>query len=200
MPTWARRKTGTIQHGFWRSNEDVYSDDCDEATKGLILAAFNTLIGNAGLNCVPAVRDCWNDKWPTIPVDCCVDGSPVDHGGLQALIIVCTTDPTAIQIEIAKGLVQACGGHRLDVKAVLQLCFGAPAGTPTSADFNDFLGEPVFGGNLAEREGTFVIWNRTIGSVWQKTTTTTSGGFWAGSTTTNSKGNVCISANLSWQF
>jgi hypothetical protein len=200
MPTWVRHKTGSVhQGGFWTgSDTDTFADNCSDQDKANIDAAFKALNANGGLDCFPALRDCMRGKWDTIPVDCCFDESRPPRGGqLEALIFVCNMNSAQAQAEICQGLVRACGGHTLDVKAMLFSCFGAPSGVPSTADFNDMVNEPQFGGNANEREGQFVIWNRQTGEVWNKTTTTSSG-FWTGSTST-AKGNRCF-GNPAWVF
>ena len=200
MPTWQRHVTGsTSTGGFWTgSTENTYADNCSAADKASIEAAFNTLDGNAGLNCFPALRDAMRAKWASIPIDCCFDNTrPPRDGELQAFIFVCNMTARQIQAEICQGLVRACGGRTLDVKAMLFACFGAPEGVPTTADFNNMVGEPQFGGNANERVGEFVIWNRNTGEVWDKTTTTT-GGFWT-SSTSPAKGARCF-VNGAWVF
>jgi hypothetical protein len=138
------------------------------------------------------------DRWPSVPVDCCFDDTRPPRGGeVQTFFFFCNTTDAQRQLEIAKGLTQLAGGHQIDVKAVQFACFGAP-GLPSANDLNDFLNEPVFGGNQNEREGVFVIWNKQTGEIWQKTTTTTSGGFWGGSSTTTVKGTRCF-GNPGWQ-
>lgn len=200
MPHWVRHKTGTVHtNGFWTgSDTDTFDDNCSTKDKTDIENAFNALNANGGLNCFPALRDAMRNKWPTIPVDCCFDSTRPPRGGeLQAFIFVCDMSQQQIQVEICQGLVRACGGHTIDVKAMLFSCFAAPAGVPSTADFNNMVGEPQFGGNVNEREGQFVIWNRNTGEVWDKSTTTTSG-FWTGSTST-AKGNRCF-VNAAWVF
>ena len=200
MPTFVRHKTGSVHHGgFWTgSDEDTFSDNCSAQDKTNIDTAFNALNGNAGLNCFPALRDAMRAKFPGLPVDCCFDASRPPRGGdLEAFVFVCSMTPQQIQVEICQGLARACGAHILDLKAILFACFGAPTGVPTSADFNNMVSEPQFGGNANEREGQFAIWNRKTGEVWDKTTTT-SGGFWTGATSTV-KNNRCFIDN-SWIF
>jgi hypothetical protein len=200
MPTWVRRTVSTTPGAFWSGPTVTTAVDCDASMQGLIEAAFTALMANPGLNCVPNVKSCMSSKWPTMPVDCCVGGSPPDHGEIKPLIVVCSTDSTTIQVDILRGLVISCGGHTLDVKAIMQSCFGAPIGTPNTNEFNEFVNEPQFGGSADERQGAFVIWNRAIGSVWEKTTTTTPGSFWAGSSTTTAKGIQCFNSVLAWRF
>ncbi len=191
MPTFVKRDIVT-HNAFWRGDDVTQVDDCTDAQKAAINAAFTTLMANPGLNCVPGLRNCMTGKVATIPVDCCVNGAIPDHGGVAALINICSTDATSMQAEIAAGLVRACGGHRLDVVAVLQMCFGAGRGTPSPNDFADFENEPVFGGNNNEREGVWVVWNKLAGTIFEKTTTSTDMGFWRGTVTTSAKGNTCF--------
>jgi hypothetical protein len=195
-----RHSTGTVHTaGFWTgSNTETFADNCSAANKTSIQNAFNTLDANNGLNCFPALRDAMRGKFPGIPIDCCFDETRPPRGGdLQALIFVCNMTDPQIQVEICQGLVRNSGGHTIDVKAMVFSCFGAPAGVPTTADFNNMVNEPIFSGNGNEREGQFVIWNRSTGEVWNKTTTTTSG-FWTGSTST-AKGGRCF-VNGAWVF
>src|SRR5712692_6392741 len=199
MPTWVRHVTSSTS-GFWPSTTNTYADNCSEQNKTDINNAFNALNANGGLNCFPMLRDCMRGKWPTIAVDCCFDSTRPPRGGeLEALIFVCQMSSQQIQVEICKGLVVGCGGTTLDVKAMQFACFGAPLGVPSPSDFNDMAGLPQFDGNPHEREGTFVIWNRQTGEVWDKITTQVSRAFWPGTDTVPSKGSRCF-VDVSWIF
>jgi hypothetical protein len=200
MPTWVRHQTGsTTTGGFWTgTTTPTYTDNCNVNDKASIENAFNSLNGNAGLNCCPPLRDAMRSSWPTIPVDCCFDDTRPPRGGeVQAFIFVCKMTDHQIQVELCKGLVQVNGGDTLDTKAMIFACFGAADGAPSSADFNQMVADPVFNGNANERVSQFFIWNRNTGEVWEKTTTS-SGGFWTGSTTT-AKGTRCF-IDAAWVF
>ena len=126
MPTFVKRDVVTARHGFWQGDEVTQTVDCTTAQQTAINAAFTALMANPGLNCVPGLKACMQGKVATIPVDCCVNGAIPDHGGIQSLINICTTDATSMQAEIAKGLVRSCGGHRLDVVVLQEVRPPAP--------------------------------------------------------------------------
>lgn len=201
MPTWVRHKTGSRDLGFWRGSEETFADNCSMAEKTAIENAFQTLTANATLaSCFPRLKQCMDERWPNVPVDCCFDDTrPPRDGDLQAFIFICNMDGRGRQVEILRGLTKLCGGKSLDVRAAVFAVFGAPEGVPVGNELNEFLNEPTFAGNPNEREGEFVVWNRQTGEVFEKTTGTRDLGFWRGSVTTTSKGARCFQDGR-WQI
>ena len=192
MPQWVRHTVQTVTNkGFWvNETTPVIDDNCSKAEQTALQAQFDLLRMNPSLDLFPALKAGMLSMWGGMRIDCCFDATRPPRGDTpDGRIFICNMTPLQQQQAICRGLVDEFmsqppnpGPQLLEALAVLFALYN-PVGTPTAAEKASMLALPVFGGNPAEREGQFLIWNRTTGSVFNKTTTTT-GGFWTSSTTT----------------
>jgi hypothetical protein len=191
MPQWVRHTSQTITRaGFWTTSAPVIVDNCTPSEQQSLEAQFNALKANPGINAFPALRDAMIPLWGGMRIDCCFDASrPPRTDTIEGRIFICWMNALQQQQEICKGLVEeimapspAPAPQPLEARAMLFACFGAPIGIPNAVEFAMMAALPQLGNNAMEREGRFLIWNRSTGEVFNKATTTT-GGFWTGSTT-----------------
>lgn len=196
MPFWVRHtQSSTTVGSFWNARTtDVIVDNCSPSEQATLQAQFNLLSANPGINLFPALRDAMLAMWPGMRIDCCFDSSrPPRTDTIPGRIFICQMTPLQMQQEICKGLIQESmatstnpSPQPLEERAMLFACYGASVGIPSASDFTAMKALPQVGSNANERQGQFLIWNRTTGEVFNKITTT-SGGFW-GTSTTVSKG------------
>ena len=207
MTQWVRHTSQTVTNpgGFWGGShtDAVIVDNCSTAQQTTITAAHTALKARPGINAFPLLKAHMLKVEGGMRIDCCFDASRPPRGDTpDGNIFVCGETGPALEALVCKGLVETQFASSdplatlLDVKAMQFSCLGAPLGAPTAGELGMMAGLPIFGGNAAEREGTFVIWNRTTGQVWDKTPAT--GGFWGG-TTPSAKAALAFT-NAAWVF
>ena len=182
MPNWVRHIDQTVSNpGFWTAKTtNVIKDNCTLAQQAAVIAAFKSLTSRSGMNAFPGLKAAIVSVVDGIKIDCCFDATrPPRDDEPQPSVFVCGETGDALEALLCKGAVDVSMGTLLDARAMQFACFGAPLGAPTTADVQTMASLPTFGGNPNERDGKFVIWNRTTGQVFDKTPGT--GGFWTGS-------------------
>lgn len=184
MPQWVRHTSQIVSNpGFWTATQEpVIVDNCSTVQQNALQSAFTSLSANAGLNSIPELKAKMLPLWGGMRIDCCFDETRPPRGDTpEGRIFICGETGTALEAAVCKGLAEEATspGSLLDSKAMQFACFGSPIGAPTPTDFAIFAARPVFGGNPAEREGEYVIWNRTSGQIFSKVPG--AGGFWTAS-------------------
>ncbi|MCC8358382.1 hypothetical protein [Salinimicrobium sediminilitoris] len=185
MPRWTK---STVGGGWDGGGTEV--ENCNLTQRNRITNAFNNFISSSCLDCFPGLRACLREKWEEVEIDCdCSDLSGLDGRRRGNKIWLCVTNINRIGALLLHELVHVCGGTELDSEAVEHACFNGNGATlPTSGDWPKFISETdAFQDNENERVGKFVIWNRTDGRVWGKTT---EGGGWGDSEII--KGSLCF--------
>jgi hypothetical protein len=189
MPTWTTHTEG----GDWTGG-GTQVRDCTADQQTRIINAFNAFINAPCLNCFPGLRDCLNQKWNEIEIDCTdPDCSGLDGRNSGNKILMCNTSASRVGPVLLHEMVHACGGTELDSEAVEHACFnGSGATLPFGDDWDKFKSETSeFNGNSSERKGKWVIWNMETGEVWG---IVKEGGSW-NSGPTESKGSRCFQSD-----